>query len=294
MRWIEIKVESDPKAEEIISSVVHDVCRAPSPTDGGVSIYDNGATIKAWIPVDDRAETTVLTLRSRLDDLDLDLLGITRPDLILTPVQDDDWALNYRNFFTSFQCGRFWIHPPWEDASSNPEPAVLLPLTIDPGMAFGTGYHPTTQLMLEILSESNIEGKRILDMGAGSAILSIAAAKLGAGHIDAVEIDPVAEENALLNIQLNGVTDRVRFIVADAPPPDAGSYDFVVMNIIADIIKLLTPTVYAAMKPGATLACSGIIDDRVEEVQDHLIQAGFKTPQIRESAEWRAVICQKD
>lgn len=284
MRWAKITVEAQPQAEEAIAGVLTDVC-------GGVSISDGH--ISAWIPADDRAERAILGVRELLDGLDLETLRIERPSIIVTPVEDDGWTLAYREFFRPVKAGVFWVRPPWETEDDGLAPEGAIPIILDPGMAFGTGHHPTTQMMLEALSETPPRSQQVLDIGAGSGILSVASAKLGASRVVAVEVDPVAEENARLNIEMNGVQELVEYRLQDGPPDERGAFDLALMNIVADVIIRLAPRVFDALRSPGRLICSGVIEERVEEVQERLLACGFVDAGRRACAEWRALAVHK-
>ncbi|MCC6485623.1 MAG: 50S ribosomal protein L11 methyltransferase [Armatimonadetes bacterium] len=285
MRWARLTVETKPDTEEAVAFILTEAC-------GGVSIAQD--CINAWLPLDDRLEPTLLRVRDRLDEIEGarsgDRAGST---LSVTPVEDDNWTLAYREFFRPVQAGRFWIKPPWSTEDDDLQPKDSIALILDPGMAFGTGHHPTTQMMLEALSENPPQHRSVLDVGAGSAVLSIAAARLGASRVVAVEVDPVAEENARLNIALNSVESQVEYKVQDGPPGEECVFDLALMNIVASVIARLAPAVERTLKSGALLACSGVIEERAEEVRQRLIECGFVHVETRSSAEWRAIIARK-
>ncbi len=282
MRWAEIEVSAGPLAQELVAGIVSDLC-------GGASLSGDGLLVTGWLPAGDQVEDRLLLLRSRLDALSPEV-SASPIEITVRPVEDDGWLLAYREFFQPITAGRFHIRPPWGEVADD---SSLVDLIIDPGMAFGTGHHPTTRMMLEVLSEMPPDGLAVLDAGAGSAILSVAAAKLGVASVLAVEVDASAEENALLNIQLNGVGDRVRFVVEDGPPEGEGPFDAAVMNIVADVIIALAPRVRQALRPGAWLACSGVIDSRLDDVTRALEELGFDIREVRESGEWRAIVCRR-
>jgi ribosomal protein L11 methyltransferase len=282
MRWAEIEVSAGPLAQELVADLVSDLC-------GGASLSGDHLCVTGWLPADDRVEDRLLLLRSRLDALPSEV-SASPVEITVRPVEDNGWLLAYREFFQPVTAGRFHIRPPWGEVADD---RSLVDLIVDPGMAFGTGHHPTTRMMLEVLSEMPPAGLSVLDAGAGSAILSVAAAKLGAASVLAVEVDSSAEENALLNIRLNGVGDRVRFVLEDGPPEGEGPFDAAVMNIVADVIIALAPRVRQALRPDAWLACSGVIDSRLDEVTRALEELRFEILEVRESGEWRAIICRR-
>lgn len=288
MRWAEVRVRSTAEAEEAVSAILTSIA-------GGVSISNDLATVSCWIPLDDRLEERLEQVRLQVSVLDSALLGAATPDITVTPAGDADWLTAWRENFRPFTAaGRFWVRPPWEEA-----PGALqtghVELILDPGMAFGTGQHPTTEMMLSFLAQHSPADCSVLDLGAGSAVLAIAAAKLGAMRVVAIEIDPVAEENARRNISLNDVEGVVEYKVEDARKSglESAGFDIVLMNIVADAIIGLSGVARMALKPQGLLACSGIIDVRVDEVRAHLEREGFQVEDISASREWRAIVCRK-
>jgi ribosomal protein L11 methyltransferase len=151
-----------------------------------------------------------------------------------------------------------WIVPSWHES---PDPAAIN-LILDPGMAFGTGSHPTTRLCLEWLERNVSAGCTILDYGCGSGILAIAAARLGAAHVAGVDIDPQAVDAAKANAERNGVTA----LFADSAAPVAGEYDVVVANILSNPLRVLAPAICAHVRSGGRLALSGILREQADEI----------------------------
>ncbi len=281
-RWVEVAVRCAPAQEEPVSAILTGEC-------GGAEIAPDGGLVRAWLPMDDRLEGRVDSIQVRLQQA-AEECGPGGIELTISPVASEDWLETWRANFRPFECaGRFRVRPPWEP----PDPGQLIDLVIDPGMAFGTGQHPTTELMLRFLAGRPPAGRSVLDAGAGSAILSIAAALLGARRVLAVEVDPVAEENALRNIALNGVGDRVEYVVGDAASLEEGAFDVVLMNIVAGVIIRLLPSLTPRLAPGGWLACSGIIEDRLDDVLAQLRRHSLQPVRVESSAEWRAVLAER-
>jgi ribosomal protein L11 methyltransferase len=172
-------------------------------------------------------------------------------------LEDDDWVRRSQAQFAPLQIGRLWIGASWHHAA--PDSLVV---KLDPGMAFGTGSHPTTRLVLRFLEKCVAGGERVLDYGCGSGILAIAAAKLGAGRIGATDIDPGALETAAANALANGVALEL------CAPQDLGpgSYDIVVANILAQPLIVLAPRLAARTAPRGRIALSGILQSQATEV----------------------------
>ncbi len=181
------------------------------------------------------------------------------PDFTVDSVEEQNWVQLTQSQFEPIQIsGRLWIVPSWHET---PDPSAVN-LILDPGMAFGTGSHPTTRLCLEWLEREVIEGCSVLDYGCGSGILAIAAARLGAGNVAGVDIDPQAVEAARANAERNGVVARF----ADSAAPVAGEYDLVVANILSNPLRVLAPAICAHVRSGGRLALSGILREQADEI----------------------------
>jgi ribosomal protein L11 methyltransferase len=181
------------------------------------------------------------------------------PGFSVTTVEDDDWVRRTQAQFAPIVVGeRLWLGPSWHEPPVGWPGAVV---RIDPGLAFGTGTHPSTRLMLDYLASRVRGGERVLDYGCGSGILAVAAAKLGAGQVDGVDIDPQAVAVTAANAAANGV--RIGSYASDALPP--GDYHLVVANILAQPLILLAPLLASRAQAGR-IALSGILDGQAEEV----------------------------
>ncbi|MDD4849227.1 MAG: 50S ribosomal protein L11 methyltransferase [Gemmiger sp.] len=206
-----------------------------------------------------------------------------------TGVKQEDWQNAWKKYYHTMELGkRLAIVPGWETYDT-----TRTVITMDPGMAFGTGTHETTALCLETLDELVAGGERVLDIGTGSGILAIAALKLGAAEAEGVDIDPMCVRTAGENAARNGVTDRFRVLVGDLSDKASGQYDLITANIVAAAILSLAPGVPALMKPGARFIASGIIDTRKDEVLAGLRAAGLEPVEIKEKRGWVCVICRK-
>lgn len=186
-------------------------------------------------------------------------LGLPAPAFSVEPVAEQNWVQLTQSQFDPIRVsGRLWIVPSWHEA---PDPAAIN-LVLDPGMAFGTGSHPTTRLCLEWLEREVRGGERVLDYGCGSGILAIAAARLGAASVVGVDIDPQAVEAARANAERNGVSASF----FDSAEPVAGEYDFVVANILSNPLRVLAPAICAHVRRGGRLALSGILREQADEI----------------------------
>lgn len=180
-------------------------------------------------------------------------------DYSVEEVAEQNWVQLTQSQFDPIRVSeRLWIVPSWHES---PDPAAVN-LILDPGMAFGTGSHPTTRLCLEWLERNVTADCTVLDYGCGSGILAIAAARLGAGRVAGVDIDPQAVEAARANAERNGVTA----LFADSAQPVAGEYDLVVANILSNPLRVLAPAICAHVRSGGRLALSGILREQAEEI----------------------------
>lgn len=200
--------------------------------------------------------------------------------------RESEWAENWKRYYHAFRLGRLVVHPSWEEYRPRPGEAVL---TLDPGMAFGTGTHPTTVLCLTALEEEIRGGEVVADVGTGSGILGIAAVKLGAGRVIACDVDPVACRVAEENARRNGVVDRITVRRGEAGEALAAltePVELLVANIVAEVIIGLAPTFAAALAPGGRLLASGIIAERREDTAAGLERAGLRLAGERQEAGW--------
>ncbi|HEY8418803.1 MAG TPA: 50S ribosomal protein L11 methyltransferase [Limnochordales bacterium] len=208
-------------------------------------------------------------------------------------VQDEDWAEHWKRHYQPLALGRrLLIKPAWVTVA----PTDRLIIELDPGMAFGTGYHPTTALCLEALDELVRPGDTVADIGTGSGILAIAAARLGASAVIAVDIDPTAVQAARENCRRNGVHERVWVACGSTAAARAllaeRHVDLVVANILADVIADMAEELRALLRPGGTLVASGIIDDACPAVRWRLEQAGFRISAERARGDWRCLLAE--
>ncbi|HUS87912.1 MAG TPA: 50S ribosomal protein L11 methyltransferase [Desulfosporosinus sp.] len=198
-------------------------------------------------------------------------------------LKEVDWETAWKAYFKPIRIGEhFLIKPTWESVDLLEGDIVL---ELDPGMAFGTGTHPTTTLCLRTLEGVVKPGQRVFDLGTGSGILAIAAAKLGA-KVDAVDLDSVAIRVAQENVDLNRVNDRVRVVRGDLGTVLTGQADVVIANIIADVILILLSDLKRLLHPDGEFLASGIIENRAEDVEEGLKEAGFEIVERIEDSGW--------
>ncbi|MBQ9778329.1 MAG: 50S ribosomal protein L11 methyltransferase [Clostridia bacterium] len=245
------------------------------------------AAVSVYLPADRPYSDTVAFLRERMATEGID------GKIELIGVNEEDWANSWKAYYKPLHIGnRMVIVPAWEKYEPKENEIIV---TMDPGMAFGTGTHETTRLVIELIERLVTPGMRVLDVGCGSGILAICAAKLGAAECKAYDIDPVAVRVARENIEASGeknvtcdVSDLLRQVDLSG-----GKYDLICANIVADIIIRMAPDVGAYMKDDGILLASGIITERAEEVVSALEREGLVVKERLDDNGWCALVVQK-
>lgn len=246
--------------------------------------------VKGYFPVDADLVKTMASFQENVEKIKGHFAG-GKIEVTETEVAAENWATSWKAFYKTERIGeRVVIKPSWEEYNSRPEEVVV---ELDPGMAFGTGNHPTTAMCIRALESTVFPGCLVLDVGTGSGVLAVTAAKLGAGQITAVDYDPVSIDAARENIRLNGVADRVNVIQSDLLTGIENKADVVVANIIAKVIIRLIPQAADLTKPNGWFISSGIIQDRLTDVLEALKQSPFRVEKIIEEGEWAAVIARR-
>ena len=211
-------------------------------------------------------------------------LGISG-EIDLEGMNEDDWAESWKQYYKPVPLGKVTIVPAWEKYEAKDGEVII---RMDPGMAFGTGTHETTRLVIRLMQDELRGGERLLDVGTGSGILSICASKLGAASCNAYDIDPVAVKVARDNVEADGCTN-ITVGVSDllrGVDLSGGKYDFCVANIVADIIIRMLPDIKDYLKAGSPLILSGIIGERAEEVRAAVIKNGFTVEKEISENDW--------
>ncbi|MCI9330701.1 MAG: 50S ribosomal protein L11 methyltransferase [Oscillibacter sp.] len=234
-------------------------------------------------------------IRVALEDLKRERQDLGTLLMTLEDVEDADWENNWKQYYKPMEIGRrLLVIPQWEEA----DPGDRAPLYLDPGLTFGTGAHATTRLCLTALEDLVRGGERVLDLGCGSGILSVAALRLGAGSALAVDIDDKCRDAAGENAKLNGIgPEQMDILVGNLLTDETvaekigGGYDLVLANIVADVIIALAPRVRRLLNAGGAFLCSGIIEGRAGEVEAALTAAGLDIQNRREDNGWYAFTC---
>lgn len=240
------------------------------------------ASVSIYLPCERPISEAVSYLRERFDALGADVT------VEAVGVSEEDWAETWKQYYRPVKVGRAVIVPAWEKYEAAPDEITV---TMDPGMAFGTGTHETTRLVIGLIDKYLHPGDRFLDLGCGSGILSICASKLGAGECFAYDIDPVAVRVTWENIADNG-TGNVHCDVSDllSNVDRAEKYDLIVANIVADIILRMAGDVGEYLKSDGVLIVSGIIDERAAEVTDAFVSLGYRIVEEAHENGWCAAV----
>jgi len=294
VRWLELTVEVDAEAVEAVSEIFGRLGRgaAVRPTrlirDPGdeLSVREDPTApyeVTFHLPDDDGAAAALDTTERAL--WHLQAFGL-RPvgELRVRSVEDADWIDAWKAGFAPQRIGQVVIVPSWLDEQIG---SSEVELRLDPGMAFGTGLHPTTRGCLTLLQRTGPMPARVLDVGSGSGVLALAALRLGAGSADCLDTDPVAVATTLANAAANGLAERLTARASSLPAtPQVDSYALVLANLVATVLVELAEPLAAHTAPGGQLVASGIIEDRAQEVIDALRAAGFALKERLDDGEW--------
>lgn len=298
--WLELSSVSEPEAADAVAEVFgrfgrgvaidQPVLQAPD-GDGGWIDPNQNVVVKTYIPVDEQSEET----RRLLEEAAWHLGRLRHVEPLQTKViAEEDWASSWKRFFFPHRVGkRLVIVPSWRRRARQPEDLVI---RLDPGMAFGTGLHPTTRMCMMFLEELVKPGDHLFDFGCGSAILSIAAARLGAERIEACDVDAIAVEVAQENARRNKVARKIRIrkgtVEAGQRVPGA-PFDVVAANISAFVLKNAAEGLAGAVKPGAPAILSGILQTGADDVRATYEAAGWQHVETRSEGDWVAMVVRR-
>ena len=245
-------------------------------------------TVSAYYPEDRELQERLANIEKELGAIENRIGKFRFGPTLFRKISEKDWANEWKQYFHVTRVGKsLVIKPTWEDYTPKADDKVL---HLDPGMAFGTGTHHTTNMCMQILEEIVKHDMKVFDVGCGSGILAMTAALLGAKDIKAVDIDGKAVQVARENIALNKLTDKIVTAQGDLLHGTDGQADVIVANIIADIIIMLLPDIPGKLKPQGKFLASGIIDERLADVEAAADKVGMKTISVRHKVGWSAVL----
>ena len=275
MNWARITVTTSQEASEAVANCLFELDAT------GVEFKDNDAptvNLIAYYPLDDRVGARMQRLRDFLAELPT--WGIqTHPATIdLKPVKSENWEEAWKAAFPPLRIGkRILIIPTWSNVSDE---EIDVSVQLDPGMAFGTGHHPTTRLSLELLEDSIEPHYHVADIGSGSGILTIAAIKLGAQRVNAIELDPTAIPVAAANFEINGIASRVSLTQGDGLKGVEGKYHLIIGNILTTVILPIIPHCAQRLHEAGIVIFSGILETELAQVESVLEANQFQCVQV--------------
>ena len=260
---------------------------------------DGIAYLNFYLEEDADTDEILKNVREELDDLK-EFMDIGEATIEESETEDKDWINNWKQYFKQFYVDDLLIIPSWEEVKPEDEGRMII--HIDPGTAFGTGMHETTQLVIRQLKKYVKDGCELLDVGTGSGILGITALKLGAGHVVGTDLDPCAVPAVQENKEANQIPDQdfdmmIGNIIDDREVQDQvgyEKYDIVAANILADVLVPLTPVIVHQMKKGAYYITSGILDVKETVVTEAVKNAGLTLVEVTKQGEWVSVTARKD
>ncbi|MFR9070870.1 MAG: 50S ribosomal protein L11 methyltransferase, partial [Paraclostridium sp.] len=249
--------------------------------------YD-GVIIKTYITEERDVTDDIKLIKEKIDGLKEFGIDVGEAIVELSQVDEEDWANEWKNYYKPTKIGeKIVVKPTWEEYEKAESDLII---ELDPGMAFGTGTHETTSMCIRELEKYVKPESKVFDIGCGSGILAIAAAKLGAKDVLAVDLDEVAVKVSKENIELNKVEGSVTALHGNLMEVVTDKADIVVANIIADIIKILAKDIKQFMKDDAVFISSGIIHAKVDEVKQALTENGLEIVHVESLGEWNAIV----
>ena len=317
MKWNCFTIKTKTEAEDIVISALADVGvegveirdHQPLTEEDKAQMFvdimpegpedDGTAYLSFYLEEDADKEEILKNVRNALEEL-RSFMDIGEGSIEESSTEDKDWINNWKEYFHQFYVDDILIVPSWEEVKAEDKDKMIL--HIDPGTAFGTGMHETTQLVIRQLKKYVKEGDQILDVGTGSGILGIVALKLGAAHVTGTDLDPCAVPAVEENKEANEIADEsfdmmIGNIIDDKAVQDQvgyEKYDIVTANILADVLVPLTPVIVHQMKKGAYYITSGILDVKESVVTDAVEAAGLQLVEVTRQGEWVSVTARKD
>lgn len=305
--WIEIRVITKSEALEPVSGIFYGLdCKGVAiedPNDilereqgpltwdfADINVLEHKgevAVVKAYFSEEDNIQEILEYINEKMRELKEIGIDTGLAKVESEKMHEEDWANNWKKYYKPTKIGeRIVVKPIWEEYEAKDDELVL---ALDPGMAFGTGTHETTRMCIQALDNYVKQDSTVFDVGCGSGILAIAAAKLGAKKAVGVDLDPVAVESANENVGINNL-DNIEILYGNLVDVIEGKADIVVANIIAEVICILTEDVKRVLKTDGYFITSGIIHDRVDMVTNKLEETGFEVVEINKDGEWNCIV----
>ena len=316
MKWNKFRLRTTTQAEDIVSSILMDLgiqgieiedkipLTAREKEQMFVDIMPEGeaddgvAYVSFYLEEDQDKEEMLASVRNELEEMRT-FMEMGDLEIEESQTEDKDWVNNWKKYFHQFTVDDVLIIPSWEDVEPKDKDKMII--HIDPGTAFGTGMHETTQLCIRQIKKYMTPGAQILDVGCGSGILGMLALKFGAGHSLGTDLDPCAIDATHENMEANGIEASqyevmIGNLIDDKAVQDKvgyDKYDIVAANILADVLVPMTPVVVPAMKPGGIYITSGIIEEKESVVTDAVKKAGLEVLEVNHQGEWVSVTARK-
>ena len=316
MKWNKFRLKTTTEAEDIVSSMLADLGiegveiedKIPLTESDKEQMFvdilpeieadDGVAYLSFYLEEDEDKEKVLANVKKELEEMSA-YVNVGACEIEESQTEDVDWVNNWKKYFHQFYVDDILIIPSWEDVKPSDEDKMVI--HIDPGTAFGTGMHETTQLCIRQLKKYVTKDTELLDVGTGSGILSIIALKLGARHAVGTDLDPCAVPAVEENKEVNGIPVEtfdmmIGNIIDDKEVQDKvgyEKYDIVTANILADVLVPLTPVIVHQMKPGAVYITSGILDVKEEVVKEAVVAAGLEVVEVTHQGEWVSVTARK-
>ena len=317
MKWKQFRLKTTTQAEDIVSSMLADLGiegvqiedKIPLTEQDKEQMFvdilpdipddDGTAYLTFYLDEEEAVAPVLMNVRKELEDMRA-FLDVGECTIEESETEDVDWVNNWKQYFHQFYIDDILVIPSWEKVK--PEDSDKMVIHIDPGTAFGTGMHETTQLCIRALKKYVTSETEILDVGCGSGILGMLALKFGAKHSLGTDLDPCAIDATHENMEVNGIRKdqyevMIGNIIDDTAVQDAvgyEKYDIVAANILADVLVPLTPVIIHQMKPGAVYITSGIIEDKENVVVEAVKAAGLEVLEVNHQGEWVSVVARKN
>ena len=317
MKWKQFRLKTTTQAEDIVSSMLADLGiegvqiedKIPLTEQDKEQMFvdilpdipddDGTAYLTFYLDEEEDVAPVLMNVRKELEDMRA-FLDVGECSIEESETEDVDWVNNWKQYFHQFYIDDILVIPSWENVK--PEDSDKMVIHIDPGTAFGTGMHETTQLCIRALKKYVTSETEILDVGCGSGILGMLALKFGAKHSLGTDLDPCAIDATHENMEVNGIRKdqyevMIGNIIDDKAVQDAvgyEKYDIVAANILADVLVPLTPVIIHQMKTGAVYITSGIIEDKENVVVEAVKAAGLEVLEVNHQGEWVSVVARKN